>query len=89
MITARHTHWLIQAQILVVVVFPSCADYCETLHDNCSSSSPYLLFHRKLQSSGGILVLNLEGAGLKPPSTDGYSGLVAPEKKANCNMTAS
>jgi len=24
--------------------------------------------------------LNLEGAGLKPPPTDGYSGLVVPEK---------
>jgi hypothetical protein len=66
--------------MLAVVVFPSDADFRETLHDNRLSSSPCLLFHRTLWSSGGILALNLESAGLKPPPTDGYSGLVALEK---------
>jgi len=80
MITARHTHWLLHALMLEVLVFPSDADYRETLHDNCLSSSPCLLFHRTLWSSGGNLALNLVSAGLKPPPTDGYSGLVAPEK---------
>ena len=64
---------------MLAVVFPSDADYRETLHDNCLSSSPCLLFHRTLWSSVGIQALNLESAGLKPPPTDGYSRLVAPE----------